>query len=175
LILIAVAVAVVIIDQLTKALINGYMQVGESLPVIPGILHVTHVQNAGAAFGMMQNRRPLFLVAAFVIITVIAVFYRRIKEEGVLPVIAVGLLLGGAIGNLIDRVLVGMVTDFIDFRIWPVFNIADCAIVVGVVVLGYFAIRSSNKESKKEPNEDQNCKENPQRNTIENASIGTGQ
>jgi signal peptidase II len=173
--LIAVAVAVVIVDQLTKALISGYMQVGESLPIIPGILHITHVQNAGAAFGMMQNRRPLFLIAAFVIISVIAIFYRRIKEEGILPVTAVGLLLGGAIGNLIDRVMAGTVTDFIDFRIWPVFNIADCAIVIGVIALGYFAIRSSNNESNKESDKDKNCKENPQRNTIENASIGTGQ
>jgi signal peptidase II len=167
--LIAVAVAVVMIDQLTKALINGHMQVGESLPVVPGILHITHVQNAGAAFGMMQNRRPLFLIAALVIIAAIAIFYRRIKEEGMLPVTAVGLLLGGAVGNLIDRVSVGTVTDFIDVRIWPVFNLADCAIVIGVIVLGYYAIKSSNKESKNE----QNCEDNPQRNTIENTSMGT--
>jgi signal peptidase II len=171
LLLIAVAVAVIIIDQLTKALINGHVQVGESLPIIPGILHVTHVQNAGAAFGMMQNRRPLFLIAALVIIATIAIFYRRIKEEGTLLVVAVGFLLGGAIGNLIDRVTMGMVTDFIDVRIWPVFNVADCAIVIGVMVLGYYAIKSSNKELKNE----QNCEDNPQRNTIENASMGTRQ
>jgi signal peptidase II len=89
---------------------------------------------------MMQNRRPLFLIAAVVIIAAIAVFYRRIKEEGTLPVVSVGLLLGGAVGNLIDRMLVGKVTDFIDVRIWPVFNVADSAIFVGVAVLVYFMV-----------------------------------
>jgi signal peptidase II len=149
--LIVIAAVVVLIDQLTKAAVNTYMQVGESLPVISGVLHITHVKNAGAAFGLMQDAQPLFLIAAIALIVLISIFHRRIREEGFWMTAALGMVLGGAIGNLIDRVSTGAVTDFIDIRIWPVFNAADSAIVVGVAILGVLLLLTS-KDGKQKDN-----------------------
>lgn len=134
-ILAAFAAAVVLIDQSSKTLIKSYLQTGESFPLISGVLHLTHIKNTGAAFGLMQDRQILFLTTAVVLIAAILVFYRQIKEEGPWVKASLGLILGGAIGNFIDRTLNGEVTDFIDIRIWPVFNVADSAIVVGVILL----------------------------------------
>jgi signal peptidase II len=151
LLLVLLAVGIVLLDQLSKYLVYSQLQAGESIPVINGIINVTHVKNAGAAFGIMQDKRILFIVAHLVLITAVAYFYKTIKQEGIIALIAAGLMLGGASGNMIDRVTTGYVVDFIDFRIWPVFNIADTAIVIGAILLGFQLLTSLREADSKSP------------------------
>jgi len=129
------AFIVVILDQLTKFLIKDNIRLGTSIPIIRNVLHLTYVTNSGSAFGLFKGFNLFFII--FSIFVIFAIFYylkRIIKSEGLLQ-ISVGLLLGGTIGNLIDRILYGSVTDFIDFRIWPVFNVADSAVTISIILL----------------------------------------
>lgn len=122
-------------DLVTKWVVQRYMALGDSIPVIPGVFHLTYVMNAGAAFGMLQNQRTFFLVVSVVAVAVILYFAWQLRQPwGFLP-LALGLQLGGALGNFIDRLRYGQVVDFFDFRVWPVFNVADSAISVGVGLL----------------------------------------
>ena len=120
-------------DQLVKYLVTHFMSLGESIPVIAGVFHLTYVLNAGAAFGIMENQRWFFIVTAAAFIILGACFYYKLVKEGAFFRYGAMALLGGAAGNLIDRLRGGLVIDFFDFRIWPVFNIADIAIVLGVI------------------------------------------
>ena len=129
------ALLIVILDQFTKFLIKQNFQLNQSVPIIKNILHLTYITNTGSAFGLFKGLNWFFVF--FSVIVIIAIFYyleRIVKNEKLLQ-FAVGLLLGGTIGNLIDRVAYGAVIDFIDFRIWPVFNIADSAVTIGVIIL----------------------------------------
>ena len=125
-------VALAIADQLLKKLFSGTMQLGESIPVLPGIFHLTYILNPGAAFGMFAHNRLFFIAIAVVVIGIIIWARREILASPWEVKAGCGLFLGGAIGNLIDRARQGLVIDFFDFRIWPVFNIADIAICIGV-------------------------------------------
>jgi signal peptidase II len=109
----------------------------ESIPVIPNIFHLTYIENPGAAFGLLANQRIFFIVITIIILIAVIYFYRQLKPGQILLKIALGMVVGGAIGNLIDRLRIGTVTDFFDFRIWPVFNIADSAIVIGMIYISY--------------------------------------
>jgi signal peptidase II len=131
------AILVLLIDQGTKFLVKSSMTIYESIPLIPNIFHLTYIENPGAAFGLLANQRVFFIVATTIILIAVIYFYHQIKEEHLLLRIALGMVVGGAIGNLIDRLRVGTVTDFFDFRIWPVFNVADSAIVVGMIYIAY--------------------------------------
>ena len=122
------------------------MEMGESIPVLPGIFHITYIENPGAAFGMFANQRMIFILAALLVIVAVCAAYRRLMEEGRTVRWGVALLLGGAVGNLIDRVRTGRVIDFLDFRIWPVFNIADVGICIGVALLIYTMAFEREKE-----------------------------
>src|SRR3989344_4944906 len=127
----SVALAAVVLDQLTKFLIRINFEICESVPIIKNILHFTYVTNTGSAFGLFKNLNWFFML--FSAIVIIAIFYylrTGINEKEKIMQFAVGLLLGGTLGNFIDRALIGAVTDFIDFRVWPVFNIADSAVTV---------------------------------------------
>ena len=128
------AALIVVADQLSKrAVATGFLP-GESRIVIPHILYLTYVQNYHGAFGLF-GPHPLLLTAAAAIVLV--GFYLWYRKEGATPLvhIAFALIFGGAVGNIIDRLRFGYVHDFIDFRFWPVFNIADSAITVGVILL----------------------------------------
>lgn len=129
--LLLIIVVVMIFDYLTKYYIVETMIEGMSIPVIEGIFHITYILNAGAAFGMMENQRFVFIAVAVAMMAAFAYYFREIKLQGLVFQVGVGLLVGGALGNLIDRVKLGKVIDFLDFRIWPVFNVADIAICVG--------------------------------------------
>ena len=123
---------IILADQLTKQAVIHFMTLGESIPVIASVFHFTYVLNLGAAFGIMENSRWFFVVAAALFIVVgCCCYYKLLKEDWLFRYGAMALL-GGATGNLIDRLRFGPVIDFLDFRIWPVFNIADVAIVLGV-------------------------------------------
>jgi len=132
---------IVTADQLSKLWIRSNLLVGQSLPEA-GFFRLTHVHNTGAAFGLFQGQSfPLTIVAlvGIAVLLVYALFiYRRFPFlDKVLGISALGLVLGGTVGNLIDRLRFGYVTDFIGVGIWPAFNIADSAIVVGVIIFAY--------------------------------------
>ena len=132
---------VIAADQLSKIWIRSNLAIGESLPET-GLVRLTHISNTGAAFGLFQGHSfPLTIVAlvgATVILLFALYFYRRFPfYDRRLGKLALGLMLGGTIGNLIDRLNQGFVTDFIDIGIWPTFNVADSAVVVGVILFVY--------------------------------------
>ena len=136
--------AVVLLDQFLKAYIGATMNIHESIPVIEGFFNITHVRNPGAAFGFLSNAAPefrsLFLITVSMIaIVLILYFISKNTAKEMLLTFSLSLILGGALGNLIDRIRFGEVTDFLDFYIssyhWPAFNVADSAISLGAIVL----------------------------------------
>jgi len=130
---------VFLIDRWTKHLIVQNMQVGDSLPVIKDFLYITYIKNPGAAFGLLAEKTWLFIVATVAILIVLIYFNATLAQGKVLLGITFGLVAGGAVGNLLDRLQSGLVVDFIYFRgVWPyVFNVADSAIVIGTVLLAW--------------------------------------
>ncbi|MBR2219756.1 MAG: signal peptidase II [Phascolarctobacterium sp.] len=130
-----VALLVVIFDQLTKYYVVENFYLGESVPVIENIFHWTYILNPGAAFGMLEGSRWFFVVIAVGVLAGIWYMKDEINEGGWMMQYGAALFGGGAIGNLIDRARSGLVIDFFDFRIWPVFNVADIAICVGVAMI----------------------------------------
>ena len=136
-------ILVVVLDQLSKLWVVGNFALYESVPVIPGFFSLTYLTNTGAAFGILAGhstwwRQAFFIAIALAALVVITVMYRRLRNESVWYEIALAFIAGGAIGNVIDRVRLGSVVDFLDVYIgtrhWPAFNIADSAITVGVAV-----------------------------------------
>ena len=122
----------VILDQFSKYIVVENMVLGESIPIIEEVFHLTYILNPGAAFGMFAHNRLFFIAIAVIVIGIIIWTRREILASPWEVKAGCGLFLGGAIGNLIDRARQGLVIDFFDFRIWPVFNIADIAICIGV-------------------------------------------
>ena len=133
-IIFSITLFVVILDQLTKFQIRQKFQLGQSIPIIKNALHLTYVTKTGSAFGLFRGINLFFVLFSIAVIVAIFYYLRKIVDDKKLQ-FAVGLLLGGTIGNLIDRTLYGAVTDFIDFRIWPVFNVADSAVTISVALL----------------------------------------
>lgn len=137
--LLVVAGAVIAADQLTKIAVERALPLNSSWAPFPGVAHLfqfTHVSNTGAAFGLFPTGSLLFAVVAVVVGLVILVYNFQLPAGNLLLRLALGLQLGGALGNLLDRLRLGHVTDFLDFGPWPVFNLADTAVVAGVVLLG---------------------------------------
>ena len=126
---------IVIADRLTKYILLRNLSEGESVRVVPGLFHITLVLNSGAAFGLFKGRSVFFTASSFLVIVFICFYIWRGGCKDFLMLTALGLILGGAAGNLIDRVVFGYVIDFLDFRIWPVFNIADASITIGAFIL----------------------------------------
>lgn len=135
----------VLFDQLTKALAQTFLTPGVSLPLLDRFFHLTLVQNQGIAFGLFQGAEKALLVVITLSIGLLVVFGLRTGSGRWLTQWGIGLILGGALGNWIDRIRVGAVIDFLDFRIWPVFNFADTAITVGV---GLFLLELLKKPSR---------------------------
>lgn len=129
-----------IADQAVKHLIRTTMVEGQSIPIIANIFHITYIENPGAAFGILANQRILFLVLTALIVGIMIYLYFSLQNKKSLTAISLGIVVSGAIGNFIDRFLQGTVTDFLDFRIWPIFNIADICICIGLVFICYFVI-----------------------------------
>jgi len=130
------ALFIVMLDQLTKFLITSRLSFAESIPVIKNFFHFTLIKNFGIGFGLANTpaARWILVITTIVIILGILYYYKKIPQKP-LPIISTSLILGGAIGNLIDRILFGFVIDFLDFQFWPAFNIADSAITIGVIGL----------------------------------------
>jgi len=130
-------VTVVLLDRLTKNFFAGFLDLNESIAIFP-FLHFSLVHNTGIAFGFFKDCGAVFIIIP-VILTGLLVYnvyyYRHSPHLSRTYIVAFSLILGGAIGNLIDRISLGYVIDFIDFRVWPVFNIADSAITIGAAII----------------------------------------
>jgi signal peptidase II len=135
-----IAGAVVLLDRLSKAWIRGHYAIGESRRV-SSWFYLTYVQNTGTAFGFFQGNNKALGIFAFLILVALLYGARGLSERGGLwGALGVALVLGGAIGNIMDRIHFGRVIDFLDFRVWPVFNLADTAISIGTlfILMGLF-------------------------------------
>lgn len=130
-------IIVIILDQLTKYIVSKYMQVSQSIPLIKNILHITYIQNTGAGFGILKGWNTILIFVSLIIVGIILFYFDRIIKEEQIH-IPIALILGGAIGNIIDRIFLGYVIDFIDFRIWPAFNVADSCVTIGALWLIFY-------------------------------------
>lgn len=143
-IILITSMAVVLFDQLLKHLVRTYFESGESLHVFSGIFYLTRTENSGIAFSMLNGRTWIPILISIIAIAIILYFYDEITDSA--TAFFTGLIAGGIIGNLIDRIGFGVVLDFIDLRFWPVFNLADAALSIGVVGLVIVSIRKSQVE-----------------------------
>lgn len=155
LLLVTVTALVLLLDQATKIFVDRTMELHSSITVIEGFFNITYLRNKGAAFGILANsayRLPFFILVSAVAVVVILVVIRRLREDQKLAAISLSLIFSGAIGNLIDRVRLGEVIDFLDAHWyghhWPAFNVADSAICVGVFLLAIDMILEERREQK---------------------------
>ncbi|GAB4536762.1 MAG: signal peptidase II [Anaerolineae bacterium] len=138
--LVVVGVVVLALDQLTKVWVLTSLPEGGWWSPLPGlwrVIRITHITNSGAAFGIFPNQGNFFIIVAVVVALAIVLYYRYLPTGNWLVRLSLGLQLGGAIGNLLDRIRYGHVVDFVDIGFWPIFNVADLAIVTGVGILAY--------------------------------------
>jgi len=140
---------IVLLDRATKVYFSELLDFGESIPLIQDIFHLTLVYNTGMAFGLFKDYGVVFIVIPIIaiILLIFNIYYYRRNNDALnrTYIVAFSLILGGAIGNLVDRIRYGHVIDFLDFRIWPVFNIADSAITVGAIVIAIKCFQISHK------------------------------
>jgi signal peptidase II len=137
----ACATVVVALDQLTKQIASTHLLMGDPVPVLGDVVRLTLVRNTGAAFGLFPGSRVPFIVISLLAVAVVMYLFVRETYRSLANRILLGCILGGAIGNLIDRIRLGWVVDFIDVGIgatrWPVFNVADSAVTLGVILLAW--------------------------------------
>ena len=150
---ILIMVATVLADQISKLLVVNFLSRDASFPIIKGIFQLTYVENQGAAFGSLSNSRWIFMIASTVMIIGLLIYLFRFPPKSTLACSSIALIIGGGIGNMIDRVRLGYVVDFFDFCAFPdlwkwVFNVADAAVCVGCGLLVLWCIVSSVKEYK---------------------------
>jgi signal peptidase II len=149
LLLACVAALAILADQISKAYVVRHLGLHETWAPVDSLEQVfrfTHVRNTGAAFGLFPQGGALFLVIAVVVSAVIIYYYRQVPAGGWLLRLALGLQLGGALGNVMDRVRLGYVVDFLDVWRWPVFNVADSCIVIGVGLLVLIMLQEERRE-----------------------------
>lgn len=141
------ASSVILLDYLTKRLVVAYIDQSEVIPLLP-FLRIVHIQNPGAAFGLFSTiGNNIFIIISLIAIIFIVVYLLSVKRR--LEIFALSLILGGAIGNLFDRLTIGKVIDFIDFFIgkwhWPAFNVADSSLTIGLILFIFDNLRSHKK------------------------------
>jgi signal peptidase II len=135
-----IAALVVMVDQITKRLVDHDLLLDQSWPSEAWPVHLTHAANSGAAFSILQDQTPFLIFTSFLGLGAILLFFFYPPVDHILLRVALGLQLGGALGNLIDRIAYGSVTDFISFPHYPAFNVADSSIVIGVAILVWFLV-----------------------------------
>lgn len=147
-----IALIILIGDQLTKFIIRTQMTIGESFAVLPKFLYITSHRNNGAAWGILSGKMTFFYIITVIILVVLIVFYIKEAKNHMLMQIAISLLFSGALGNFIDRVSSGEVVDFIDTVIFgydfPIFNIADASLTIGVILLIIVLLKDQNQKGK---------------------------
>ncbi|WP_235613258.1 signal peptidase II [Paenibacillus sp. LC231] len=133
------------VDQLIKWSVATYMDLGQKIPLISGVIQLTSIRNRGAAFGILQNQRLFFIVVTAIVLIGIIVYLRKIYRKQKLLAYALALIFGGALGNFVDRALHGEVVDMLEFTFinYPVFNMADVFITTGVIMIMIDTFRSS--------------------------------
>jgi signal peptidase II len=136
-----VAISVLVVDQVTKWFALQHLPPASSIPVIPNVFHLSYVQNTGIAFGLFRDYSALLLALITGSVLALLIGSRWLAKQSASQRLAYGFILGGALGNWIDRVRFQHVIDFLDFRIWPVFNFADTFITIGVLLFIWFIIR----------------------------------
>jgi signal peptidase II len=122
---------------------------GQSIPVIENIFHISVIFNTGAAFGMLQKQTSLLIFIGLFFIFIFFLFMKSEKNKNLVFLISCGLIAGGAVSNLYDRIFLGFVVDYIDLRVWPVFNIADSAITCGIILLFWQSFRNKERDKKR--------------------------
>ncbi|MBE3113871.1 MAG: signal peptidase II [Actinobacteria bacterium] len=142
------AVCVLILDQVTKYIIIEKLPISSEIEVIRGFFYITHLKNTGAAFGLFQDSTRTLTIISFVAIVLIIILKIILKLNYAFYNVSLGFILGGALGNLIDRYFVGEVTDFLNFTFWPVFNIADSFIIIGFCLIIILMLREYFKKGK---------------------------
>lgn len=145
---IGIIIVLIILDQLSKYFALNYLASAQSIPIIQNVFHLTYVENRGAAFGMFQNNQIIFVIVAS-LATIVGLYYLYTKKDlNIIAKTSIVLIISGAIGNLIDRLRLGFVVDYFDFRIfWEyVFNIADVYVVVGTILLCTYIVFFESKE-----------------------------
>lgn len=135
-----ITLAWLILDQVSKYYVQTHMALGQSIVVVPGLFHWTYILNHGAAFGILRDQRIFFLAIVVILLVCLAYKYKEIAEGPSYLKLGTGLLLAGAVGNAIDRFVQDGVVDFFDFLIWPIFNVADIGIVIGIFLVAYYMI-----------------------------------
>ena len=135
-----IVITVLPLDQISKFIISAKLQLNQTFPLIKGVLGLTLIHNTGAAFGILKNQVYLFIITSCAAIVLIY-FGLKNNRHNKYQVVCLGLILAGALGNLIDRLRFGYVIDFLNFYIWPVFNIADSAITIGAILLGWAILK----------------------------------
>ena len=146
---------IVVADQITKQIVDRSMPLHHSIPVIDGFFNLTYIRNTGAAFGIFSGsaaafRLPFLIIFSLIAIGFIVTMLRRLKKDEIGLITALSFILGGAIGNLIDRIVYGEVIDFLDLYWgryhWPAFNLADSFITIGVVITLYYLIKAKGED-----------------------------
>lgn len=142
-VLAAIIVFVILSDQITKILAVAHLQPIDTFPIIRNVLHLTYVENRGAAFGMLSDRRWVFMVVSSIAIVGLGIYLFGFCRENRWIKVSLAMIIGGGIGNMIDRVRLGYVVDFVDFRLidFAVFNVADSFVTVGAGILIVFLLR----------------------------------
>lgn len=145
-------IVVLVLDRLSKWVVQSNMTLGESRVVIPGFFHLTYILNPGAAFGMLQGQKWVLVTVSVIVLAALFYFQRKVPQGQKLMRVSMGLIGGGALGNLWDRLLTGKVIDFLDFRVWSyIFNIADSMIVIGGILLIILLMRMKEDTNDESP------------------------
>lgn len=133
------AIAILALDQLTKYIVRLRLPIGSSWPNSDALtgrfFSFTHVENTGVSFGMFQGHNDVMVIVALVVVAGVLLYRRHVARKDTWLNVATGLIVGGALGNMVDRVAIDHVVDFLDFKVWPVFNVADTSVFVGVLLL----------------------------------------
>jgi len=147
--LIVVAGFIIVLDQLSKMSVEATLPPYQSwapVPSVGSLFRISHVNNTGSAFGLFPEGSPIFALAAVLVSSIILIYNYRLAEAPLKLRLALGLQLGGALGNFIDRMRIGHVTDFLDFGPWPVFNVADTSVVAGALLLAWIFWQEDKKQ-----------------------------
>ena len=147
-----IAAAIVVLDQVTKWIAVRFIMPQTTIPLIDGVLHFTYVENTGAAFGMMKDARWIFMIVSAVAIVALSYVIARYAKDYRFASFCIAFILGGGVGNMIDRIRLGYVVDFIDFRLinFAVFNVADSFVSVGAALLIVYLVRELILDAKRQ-------------------------
>ena len=146
-VLIQLAALIFVIDQFSKFLVRDQLLRYESFPA-DGFFRITHVFNTGSAFGIFRDQNTPLILVSFLGIAILILIYRSQRAPSGLLRLSLGLQIGGAVGNLVDRLRLGHVTDFVDVGAWPVFNVADASIITGLVILAWIFLVADSDDGK---------------------------